>query len=79
MTDQPLSFEAALARLEQVVRELEAGDRPLEEALKLFEEGIALARLCQDHLDRAEGRVEKLLGLRDGEPVTEPFRPGEGA
>lgn len=73
-----LTFEEALARLEEVVRALEAGDRSLEESLALFQEGIALARLCQARLDEAEARIEKLLEIRDGAAVTEPFEPPGG-
>lgn len=76
--DRPMTFEQAVARLEQVVRDLEAGDRPLDEALGLFQEGVELARFCQRLLDAAEGKVEKLLDLQNGVAVTEPFEPGGG-
>jgi exodeoxyribonuclease VII small subunit len=59
------SFEQALERLEGVVGRLEDGDVPLEEALKLFEEGVRLTRLCAKKLDEAEKKVELLS--RDGE------------
>ena len=54
-------FEESLARLEDIVRKMEAGDMTLEESLKAFEEGIKLARLCSRKLDEAERRVEILL------------------
>jgi len=54
------TFEESLARLEEVVRELEDGDLPLEEALNLYAEGVALARHCQGLLARAEQRVREL-------------------
>lgn len=76
MPEQPQSFEQALQRLEQVVRELESGERSLDEALALFQEGIGLTRYCQQRLDEAEARVEQLLELKNGVAVTEPFTPG---
>jgi exodeoxyribonuclease VII small subunit len=54
-------FEAALARLEEIVQELEKGDLPLEQSLKLFEEGIKLSRICNSRLEEAERKVEILL------------------
>ena len=70
--DQDPSFEASMARLAEIVSELEEGDLSLEDSLKSFEEGVRLARASQAKLDDAESRVEKLLGLSDdGEPITE--------
>lgn len=71
---QRLTFEQALARLEQVVRELETGDLALEGALALFQEGVMLTRTCSAQLDAAEGRIEKLLE-QNGEPLTVPVDP----
>jgi len=59
--EQKLSFEQALQRLEQVVKELETGDLSLDSALALFQEGVALARQCGIQLDEAEAKIEKLL------------------
>ena len=59
-------FEEALNKLEKIVSKLEKGDIPLEESLKLFEEGIRLSRFCNQKLDEAEKRVEILLKDRDG-------------
>lgn len=56
------NFEQSLTRLEEVVQLLERGDLPLEEGLKAFEEGTRLAKECQNRLDAAEKRVEKLTG-----------------
>lgn len=67
-----LSFEEAVQRLEQVVRELETGDLPLEKALALFQEGVGLTRYCGGLLDGAEARIEKLLE-QQGEPTTLPL------
>jgi exodeoxyribonuclease VII small subunit len=69
-----LSFEDAIRRLGHIVEQLERGDLPLEASLRLFEEGVGLARVSQRRLDRAERRIEELLGVdADGEPVTRPF------
>jgi exodeoxyribonuclease VII small subunit len=68
------SFEVAIHRIGQIVDQLERGDLPLEMSLELFEEGVRLARLSQHRLDRAERRIEELLGVdRDGHAVTRPF------
>jgi exodeoxyribonuclease VII small subunit len=68
------SFEEAIRRIGHIVEQLERGDLPLEMSLELFEEGVRLARLSQRRLDRAERRIEELLGVdRDGQAVTRPF------
>mgnify|MGYP001770409042 CR=1 FL=1 len=54
-------FEDALEKLEKIVREMEAGDLPLDSALKSFEEGIRLIRFCQTKLEESERRVEQIL------------------
>lgn len=54
---QDKTFETQLEALERVVRELERGDLPLEESLKLFEAGIKLSRECQERLNEAERRI----------------------
>ena len=77
-TDEP-SFEIALARLEEIAVALEGGDRPLEESLKLFEEGIALTRQCAARLDHAQRRIDLLSRDARGEPVLVPFDPGPDA
>ena len=68
-------FERSLARLEEVVRRLESPQLSLDDAMKLFEEGVALSRECQKQLEEAEGRVEILLRKADGKLVAEPFEP----
>ncbi len=68
-------FERSLARLEEVVRRLENANLSLDEAMKLFEEGVELSRECQKQLEEAEGRVEILLKKADGKVVAEPFEP----
>jgi exodeoxyribonuclease VII small subunit len=59
------SFEDSIRRLSEIVDTLEGGDLPLEESLRLFEEGVKLARSSQSMLDRAERRVEELLSVDD--------------
>jgi exodeoxyribonuclease VII small subunit len=66
----PPSFENALGRLSEIVERLEGGELPLEESLKLFEEGVRMARTAESRLDAAEKRVEELLGIDgDGNPI----------
>lgn len=67
------TFESAMQRLEQIVRALERGDAPLEESLKLFQEGTELVRRCQTLLDNAELQVKKVMTAADGSPVMEDF------
>jgi exodeoxyribonuclease VII small subunit len=66
------NFEECLQRLEAIVKEMEKGDLPLEQSLKLFEEGIALSDSCRKELDAAEGKIEILL-KHDGKLRSEPF------
>ncbi len=70
-------FEAALARLEDIVKELESGDLPLEQSLKLFEEGTKLSRICNKRLEEAERKVEILLKDKNGNIKAEPFEEEE--
>jgi exodeoxyribonuclease VII small subunit len=72
--EQEQSFESSLASLERIVANLESGELPLERALELFEEGVALARRCQAQLGDAERKVEMLLRER-GEIKVTPFEP----
>jgi exodeoxyribonuclease VII small subunit len=74
---QRKNFETSLASLEQIVRELERGDLPLEDSLKLFENGVRLARECQDRLNQAERRIEVLMRDSDGRPVVSEFEKDE--
>ena len=68
------SFETSLDELEKVVKQLEAGDLPLERALELFERGISLSETCRKQLEEAETRVEMLV-RKEGKLTPEPFRP----
>lgn len=77
MAEEKRTFEQAMGRLEEIVKRLEQGDAPLEEALTLFEEGIRLLGGCSAQLDSAEQKVRKLLAGPDGQPVEEPFEEGQ--
>jgi len=68
-------FEDALSKLEKIVAKLEEGDVPLEDSLKLFEEGIRLSRLCNQKLDEAEKKVEILLKNKEGVLKPQSFDP----
>jgi len=68
-------FEHALTRLEEIVRKLEGTTLSLDDAMKLFEEGVQLSRDCQKYLEQAEGRVEILLKKAGGEMATQRFEP----
>ncbi len=70
------TFEESLKKLEAIVDQLEKGDLPLEDSLKLFEEGVSLSAACKQELDAAEGKVQTLIRQRDGSFRTEPF-PGK--
>ncbi|HEX5965418.1 MAG TPA: exodeoxyribonuclease VII small subunit [Pyrinomonadaceae bacterium] len=71
--EQGRTFEASLEALEQIVRQLESGDLPLEKSLELFEQGIRLSRECQERLSQAERRIEVLLRDNQGRPVVSTF------
>lgn len=70
-------FEDALEKLEDIVKKMEAGDIPLEDAIKSFEEGIKLIRFCQTRLDEAQRRVELLLG-KENSLQLKPFSGDDG-
>ena len=69
-----MTFESSLQRLEQIVRTLERGEAPLEESLKLFQEGTELVRNCETMLEKAELQVKKIMTPQDGSPVEEDFQ-----
>ena len=73
------TFEEALNQLETLVARLEAGDLPLEEALRAFEEGVRLTRLCAQRLEDAERRVHLLTQSPDGREDEVPFSLGNEA
>lgn len=74
MNRQNKTFEESMARLEQIVRAMERGDVPLEESLKLFQEGTELVRSCEKLLDNAQMQVNKIMTAPDGSPVEEVFQ-----
>src|SRR5688500_4616678 len=79
MPDEPeaisdLSCEAALKRLEEIVRRLESGEASLDESIDLYGEGDRLKQQCEARLQAAQARIEKIQLGRDGEPGgTIPF------
>ncbi len=77
MTDKPtaeMTFEEALAALEQVVSQLEGGQVPLEQSIALYERGDALKKHCEAKLGEAELKVEKIVAGGDGDAIgTAPF------
>lgn len=71
-----MSFEKALAELEQIVSRLEKGEAPLQESIQIYERGQALKDHCESLLKAAEARIEKITIARDGRPAgTEPLDP----
>ena len=73
MNQKNATFEQNMQRLEQIVRAMERGDVPLEESLKLFQEGTSLVEACGKLLDDAELQVKKISTAADGTPVEEAF------
>lgn len=72
-----IQFEEALTRLEAVVNRLESGELPLEESLRLFEEGVHLTKVCTNRLEDAERRITILLKNERGEIAEAPFEEGQ--
>lgn len=73
MNQQNKTFEESMMRLEQIVRAMEQGNVPLEESLKLFQEGTELVRSCGKLLDEAQLQIQKVMTAADGSPVMEEF------
>jgi exodeoxyribonuclease VII small subunit len=72
-------FEEAMARLEEIVRDLEEGQLPLEDSLKFFEEGMKLVKFCSNKLEEAEKKINILVRESGGKHVELPFElDGEG-
>lgn len=73
-----MDFEKKLTRLESIVEKMEAGDSSLEDALKLFEEGVKLSRECNTQLNDAEQKVKILMGFdQSGTAITQDFTASE--
>lgn len=77
MAKKKEKFEEALQKLETIVAQMEAGDLPLEDALKAFEEGVRLAKFCTTKLDEAERKVDKLIRDQAGKLQFTPFSEDE--
>ena len=75
--DTEITFEKALGQLEKIVEDLEGGDLSLEVSLKKYEEGVKLARTCQQKLDKAKEKVELLRKKETGLFDREPFEGTE--
>ena len=69
------TFEQSMKQLEQIVRELEDGDLPLEKAIKKFEEGMKLTKLCSAKLDETEKKISVLLKNAEGQMAERPLVP----
>jgi len=63
---EELSFEQALERLEYIVKAMEAGEMPLDEAIAAFQEGMKLSQVCRVKLDEAEQKIETLVADANG-------------
>lgn len=74
MPKKSVTFEASMVRLDEIVKALEKGDVPLEESIKLFEEGTKLAAKCSELLSNAELKVSTLMKGPDGAPVEREFQ-----
>jgi exodeoxyribonuclease VII small subunit len=75
MTESIKDFESAIAELEGIVKQLEAGDLPLDKSLALFERGVHLSRYCQEQIGAAQRRIELLTErgeLKDASSLAEP-------
>ena len=73
MNSKNRTFEENMQRLEQIVRAMERGDVPLDESLKLFQEGTELVRSCGKLLDEAQLQIKKIATDAEGKPVEEDF------
>ena len=71
------TFEENVKQLETIVAQLERGDLPLEDSIKLFEQGMHVSAACKEQLEAAEGKVQILMKQRDGLLAPEPFPPAK--
>lgn len=79
MTKKMMTFEAAMERLDEITQLLESGAEGLDDSLKLYEEGVALIRLCSERLEKAEQSVKILQMQGDGVALVEFGTAGEKA
>ncbi|MBI4778330.1 exodeoxyribonuclease VII small subunit [Candidatus Desantisbacteria bacterium] len=68
-----MKFEESMQELEEIVRKMEGGNLPLDDALGLFEKGMKLSLLCSKKLEAARAKIEILTKNKDGELLTQPF------
>lgn len=76
MAEQTVTFEQALMRLEEIVKQMERGNVSLDESLRLFEEGTGLIQQCSGQLNQAELKIVRLMKGPDGQPVEMEFEDG---
>ena len=74
MSEKSVEFEKAITRLEEIVKQMEQGNLPLDAALQLFEEGTGLVKQCAKQLDDAELKVVRLMKSADGTPAETEFQ-----
>lgn len=67
MAEKKMKFEASMARLDEIVNELEKNEKPLDESIKLFEEGLRLVKTCNDRLHEFETQVKDIMAQNEGE------------
>ncbi len=79
MSQEKMTFEQSMQRLEQIVRAMERGDVALEESLSLFQEGTALVTQCAKLLDEAQLQIDKVVKTADGTPALEVFQDESNA
>jgi len=77
MTKKNVQFEESMARLEEILAELESPDGSLDELLKLYTEGVELIRVCNEQLEQAEQRVKMLQLQPDGSVAKVDFQSTE--
>ncbi|MEE8483489.1 MAG: exodeoxyribonuclease VII small subunit [Nitrospinota bacterium] len=77
MKSEKIKFEKALKRLGEIVDTLEGGEMELEKSIEIFEEGIKMTRVCQEHLIQAEKKIEKLVKDNKGQLTTKPLEGEE--
>ncbi|MDD3088675.1 MAG: exodeoxyribonuclease VII small subunit [Candidatus Omnitrophica bacterium] len=73
-----VTFEKAIEKLESIVSELESGDLALDQSMKKYEDGIKLARFCQEKLEKAKARIDMLMKEPDGNFTKKPFNAEKG-
>lgn len=71
-TSKAMSFEEGLSRLEAIAEEMERGEKPLDDLLKLYEEGVRLSNELTRKLEAAEGRMQEVISGVDGKPQAVP-------